>query len=480
MKNYKLLIIAAVLIVIAMLINHDGKPGTAGDPLVGKNLLTPAEIDQVRAFTLLSPEEEISVAQQNGSWRVTSRGGFAAARDRIEDLFQKLASNRIMEMVSANPARHADLGVANLAEGSRPGEDCLLLTLRDKAGKELKTLHLGKGRPSRGPDGSVGYGDAGQYLRFSGNDNIYLASERLWIDNTQLRWLNTSLLKLAAKDISRINNRPVVPENAFVLARANATSALQLAGLPEKQQTKQPVADAVAGFFADINCDDIVATDEPLQHSGLASATLIEVETFNGLTVSLRIGSEPTDLANGGKGYIVSLDASYTGTDPALAALASETSSNAAKFVYAMQEAKIKPLLVKTIELTEPRPEPPPVSVSASDTATVPPATQQVEATHILIAWQGADRSQATRSKDEARKLIESLQKKIKEGADIGTLAAENSDCPSGKSARGSLGSFGRGAMAKPFEDAAFGLKVGEVSDIVETGFGYHLIRRDK
>ncbi|HAE40273.1 MAG TPA: parvulin peptidyl-prolyl isomerase [Candidatus Riflebacteria bacterium] len=105
---------------------------------------------------------------------------------------------------------------------------------------------------------------------------------------------------------------------------------------------------------------------------------------------------------------------------------------------------------------------------------------QQVEATHILVAWQGAERSSATRSKEEARKLIDDLHAKIKKGADIGDLANENSDCPSGKSASGSLGSFGRGMMAKPFEDAAFSLKVGEVSAVVETGFGYHLIRRDK
>ena len=105
---------------------------------------------------------------------------------------------------------------------------------------------------------------------------------------------------------------------------------------------------------------------------------------------------------------------------------------------------------------------------------------QQVEATHILIAWQGADRSSATRSKEEARKLIDELHEKIKKGADIGELAKEYSDCPSGKSKNGSLGSFGRGMMAKPFEDAAFGLEVGKVSGVVETGFGYHLIRRDK
>ena len=56
-------------------------------------------------------------------------------------------------------------------------------------------------------------------------------------------------------------------------------------------------------------------------------------------------------------------------------------------------------------------------------------------------------------------------------------LAIEYSACPSGKQG-GNLGTFGRGQMVKPFEDAAFGLEVGQISEPVQTQFGYHLIYR--
>jgi parvulin-like peptidyl-prolyl isomerase len=89
-------------------------------------------------------------------------------------------------------------------------------------------------------------------------------------------------------------------------------------------------------------------------------------------------------------------------------------------------------------------------------------------------------RSKATRTEEEAKKLADELLAKIKKGESIEKLAQENSDCPSGKSKKGSLGEFPKGVMAKEFEETAFSLKVGEISKVVKTEFGYHIIRRDK
>ena len=74
----------------------------------------------------------------------------------------------------------------------------------------------------------------------------------------------------------------------------------------------------------------------------------------------------------------------------------------------------------------------------------------------------------------------EEVLAKLRAGGDFAALAKEHSGDPSNKDRGGDLGWFGRGMMVKPFEDAAFALKPGELSGIVETQFGYHIIKLEE
>jgi len=98
---------------------------------------------------------------------------------------------------------------------------------------------------------------------------------------------------------------------------------------------------------------------------------------------------------------------------------------------------------------------------------------EQVRVSHILISVdQTADQAQ----KAAAREKIEDIQKKLNKGEDFAALAREFSQCPSG-SQGGDLGYLGRRQLVKPIEEVAFALPPGQVSDIVESPFGYHLIK---
>jgi parvulin-like peptidyl-prolyl isomerase len=127
-----------------------------------------------------------------------------------------------------------------------------------------------------------------------------------------------------------------------------------------------------------------------------------------------------------------------------------------------------------TVEPT-PAEEPTGAEPPGADTA---PAS--VAARHILIKYKGATRAgpDATRTKDEARSLAEEVLGKAKaDGADFEALAREHSEGPTGPRG-GDLGTFRPGQMVPAFDQAAFALDVGEVSGVVETPFGFHVIQR--
>jgi len=102
---------------------------------------------------------------------------------------------------------------------------------------------------------------------------------------------------------------------------------------------------------------------------------------------------------------------------------------------------------------------------------------EQRKASHILIAVdKNADAATRAKAKAKATELVQIVQK---EPARFAELARTQSQDPGSAAQDGSLGSFGRGMMVKPFEDAAFSMKPNEIRGPVESDFGYHIIRLD-
>ena len=111
-----------------------------------------------------------------------------------------------------------------------------------------------------------------------------------------------------------------------------------------------------------------------------------------------------------------------------------------------------------------------------------PPVEERVTASHILVSYKGARGAQpaVVRTKDQAKKRAQEALKKARgaQGSDFAALAKKYSDDPGSGPKGGDLGSFSRVQMVKPFSDAAFALKPGDVSEIVESDFGFHVIKR--
>jgi len=101
---------------------------------------------------------------------------------------------------------------------------------------------------------------------------------------------------------------------------------------------------------------------------------------------------------------------------------------------------------------------------------------EMAHARHILIT---AKETEPKADKDRKRAKLVQIKKQLKDGADFAELAKQYSDCPS-KERGGDLGFFPRGQMVKPFDQAVFKMMPGDISDIVETEFGYHLIKLEE
>ncbi len=123
---------------------------------------------------------------------------------------------------------------------------------------------------------------------------------------------------------------------------------------------------------------------------------------------------------------------------------------------------------------------PQPAAQGAQGAQADEPPPKEVGARHVLIQFLGTERAPASvvRTREQAEALAEKVLAKARRGESFTRLATEYSDEPGAAGRGGALGKFTRGRMAPAFEDAAFRLRVGQISEVVETPFGFHVILR--
>lgn len=143
------------------------------------------------------------------------------------------------------------------------------------------------------------------------------------------------------------------------------------------------------------------------------------------------------------------------------------------KFKQELKQGVIINKLIEQICSAIPNPTEDEIKAHYNDHQSEYATEDRVLAQHILIK----PNSDSAEDKSKAKEQLAAIRARIVNGESTFEVEAkEHSDCPSGKSNGGSLGWFGKGMMVKPFEDVAFSIPQNEVSEILETQFGYHII----
>jgi hypothetical protein len=132
-----------------------------------------------------------------------------------------------------------------------------------------------------------------------------------------------------------------------------------------------------------------------------------------------------------------------------------------------------------------PEPPLPPAPVETVDPASptgIKPNEEatEISAQHLLVMYEGSKSAPKgiKRTRAEARIRATEALDAVKRGQDFDKVVSAYTDEPGGAARRGALGKFTRDKMVKAFSDAAFALEVGEISAVIESPFGFHVIRR--
>lgn len=162
------------------------------------------------------------------------------------------------------------------------------------------------------------------------------------------------------------------------------------------------------------------------------------------------------------------------GSEEAFAKVLQETGLTMQQYLYMLQESSYKYILTETLmqQISMPPTSQEMETWVVANRDSLPEMPEQFKFSHILIYSRVSEER-----KTEARKKLEAIRQRILDGEDFAELANKYSQDPGSAAKGGYLGDFKRDTMVTEFDNAAFSLDVGEISDIVETRFGYHIIK---
>jgi hypothetical protein len=444
MTNKKLALLAVVALgmLILTVVLYSGEKKPAGDFVSGTPLVQGLAPEKVHSIRIRKGDSTITLERKDDTFVLVEEQMYPVVPQMVNEVVLKCMDIACADKVTSSAANHAGLGV------TEDSPDATVISFLDEEKKPLIGLVIGKAAEKV----------RGHYVRLMGDDTVYLGDPMPRVDVDPMRYIENTPLDVKKGEIASMAVQ--IGKDAYTLA-PDASGEPQLQIVPEGKAAKSSECGRVYGALSPLRIKDVAGKDvADLQWDGVYTCRM-----KNGVVYTVRTAKKETR-------YYAKLSASGASAAnlPANPAAKAVQDFNALHdgWVYELGGMNGASLRKTQDELLQ------------DATPEGAEAPEEISAQHILIGYQGAAMSEATRTKEEANALAEEVLQKVRApGADFGELARQYSEGPSAPQG-GDLSSFKKEQMAPTFSEAAFALKVGEVSDVVETPFGFHVIKRTK
>ncbi len=292
----KLLVLLAIVGGIGLLVERHHNAADAGVRSEGGKLLGEHfPINDVAAISITQGTNELNLVKVDDVWRVRERSNYAADFSKISGFLVRAADLKVLETEQVDATDLPRMQLA--APGSAAGAG-VLLTIKDKDGKAIKTLTLGKShfqKPAQNSQlGDESFPD-GRYVLSGGDtqDVLLVADPFSEAEPKPETWLSKDFFKVERpKTISL-----AYPDatNSWKISRDNETGDWKVAGLKPGQTENTTNLPSVTSPFVAPSFDDVMAPATKPEASGLDKPATMTVDTFDDFTYTMKIGKKSDD-----------------------------------------------------------------------------------------------------------------------------------------------------------------------------------------
>lgn len=462
----KLGIAAGIMVVLSVYVAFD-KPSVNFEFAKGRYLVRNLDPAQVAGIAIKSKTEDVKLDRVGTGFVVSSKLSYPASNKEVNTLLRDIIKVQLAAEVTASQTAHKELGVAT------DSEDAKVVRFLDREGKELVGVVIGK---------SVDGG--GFYVRLANEDQVYRADGYASVRDKSLDYVEKEIVNNERGQIAKVEVKPA--DGAAYVIESPKDGEVALLGIPEGQRAKASAHDSVFSSTSYFSFEEMAS-----------AASMTDLDFKSTHVVTRRDGAKFSfDLAKKDDKHWVRGRAEYVGPERAKIVREIAAARDAKDDAQNAEDLKKKEAFLKgedAVKAFNERHQSWVYQVGswkaenlakpfADLIEAIPTGPEEIGAQHILIGFTGSSASGApARTKEEARQLADELLVKARATPDgFAALADENTDDASGKGKGGDLGTFKHATMTKPFSDAAFKLEVGQISDVVETEFGFHIIKRTK